>query len=238
MTYHPDDPDSVRGLFGAVAPRYDILNTLISFGCHSQWRKFAAACADLRPGQSALDVCCGTGDMAIALARAAPGSTVVGVDFASAMLEPFAAKVRKAPRGRAGTYHPICADALTLPLRDGSFDAATAAFGLRNIPERGRALQEMHRVLKTGGRLVILDAAKPRGPLARMLFNVHFRVMVPVIGWLFTGWWGLYSYLPASLERYPSREELAELVRHSGFVDVRWFDLAHGAATVHVGAKP
>jgi len=235
--FSPDDPDHVRELFACVSRRYDLLNTLISFGAHKRWRRCAASCAALKPGRAALDVCCGTGDMAFALAESSPDCVVVGVDFVLPMLDHFRSKVQSKPEGMAGRAFAVCGDALALPVRDGSFDAATIAFGLRNIPDRGLALAEMRRALKAGGRLVILDAGRPPGVAPRILFNLHFRLVVPLCGWVFTGRWGLYSYLPASLEKYPSREELADLLRDSGFVDVRWFDLAHGAATVHVGVK-
>jgi demethylmenaquinone methyltransferase/2-methoxy-6-polyprenyl-1,4-benzoquinol methylase len=236
-TYSPDDPSQVRELFSRISARYDFLNSAISLGAHKRWKRLAAREAALRPGQAALDLCCGTGDMAFALAESWPGCVVVGIDFALPMLKRFKARSAERRGASQAEMFAVCADVHALPVRPGSFDAAVIAFGLRNIPDRRGALVEVRNSVRVGGRLVVLDVAKPPNRLLRTLVGLYLRLVVPLLGWAFTRNWGFYAYLHASLDKYLSREDLAGLMRDTGFGRVGWQDLALGAATLHVGVK-
>jgi demethylmenaquinone methyltransferase/2-methoxy-6-polyprenyl-1,4-benzoquinol methylase len=211
-----------RGMFDRIAPVYDAMNRVMTGGLDRRWRRLTVAAA-VRPGNRVLDVCCGTGDLAIASLPVA--REVVGIDFSEAMLERAR---RKAPAidWRQG-------DALALAFEDGSFDAATVGFGVRNL-ERG--LAELHRVLVPGGRLAVLEITRPRGLLAPF-YRLWFDVLIPLAGKLLPGG-SAYTYLPASVRRFPTPEELAELLRRAGFRDVGFRLLAGGIVALHVGVKP
>jgi len=226
---------AVRHMFDQVAPRYDFLNHFLSLGRDIAWRK--ATARELRqvvarPRSVVVDVCCGTGDLALAFARHAAG-TVIGADFSKPMLRRAQVKARAAAR-------PVIfleADALTLPFRDGSLDAIGAAFGFRNLANYGHGLREMHRVLKPGGMVAILEFSRMRWPLLGPLFRFYFNQILPRLGTWISGVAGAYHYLPDSVSRFPDQEQLAAALREVGFSQVRYRNFSGGIATLHVGQK-
>ena len=223
----------VREMFDAIAPRYDLLNSLLSVGIHRGWRRFATRCAALQAGDSVLDVCTGTGDWAAELRKTVgPRGRVVGVDFSLPMLRHGDRRFREAGIGRAQ------GDAARLPFASDTFDAATVAFGIRNVAETGTALAEMARVVRPGGRVVCLEFAEPHPGLFKGLYELYSRWVMPAVGGAISRRREAYAYLPASVARFASRARLAETLRDVGLADVRWVDLTFGMVCVHVGVKP
>jgi len=213
-------PDAVRRMFDRIAPFYDAMNRTMTAGLDRRWRRMTAE-AVVRPGDAVLDACCGTGDLAIAAARA--GGRVTGLDFSEPMLERAR---RKAPE-----VEWIRGDLLELPFADASFDSATVGFGVRNVDDLQRALSELRRVLGPGGRLGILEITRPRGPLAPF-YRLWFDGVVPLLGKLLPGG-SAYTYLPASVRRFPGPAELAEMIEAAGFRDVRVRLFAGGIVALH-----
>ncbi len=222
----------VRAMFDSIAPRYDLLNSVLSFAIHSRWRVYASRCAALKEGDAALDVCCGTGDFARELRRRAGRSgRVVGIDFSLPML--------RAGRAKAETEKVATAqaDALRLPFPENVFNAATVGFGLRNVADPASALCEMARVVKPSGRVVVMEFAEPKGRFMQALYRVYSLRVMPVIGGLISGRREAYSYLPESVARWKSRQELCDLMRKAGLSEVRTRDLTFGIVCVHTGTK-
>ncbi len=218
-------------MFDRVAGRYDALNSVLTAGLLHRWREGAAARAELEPGDSALDVCCGTGDLALELSRhVSPGGSVVGCDFSEPMLD--LAREKAAERAAGGVRFEW-ADALRLPYDGERFDAVTVGFGVRNVEDLAAGLKELRRVLRPGGRLGILEITKPRGPLA-IFYKLWFDRIVPLLGRVLPGG-AAYTYLPASVRRFPGPEELADLLRTCGFENVRFRRFAGGIVALHVG---
>ncbi|GAB4454872.1 MAG: bifunctional demethylmenaquinone methyltransferase/2-methoxy-6-polyprenyl-1,4-benzoquinol methylase UbiE [Armatimonadaceae bacterium] len=228
--------DYVRALFDGIAPRYDLLNSLLSARLHHGWRRFAAKLASLKPGDSALDVCTGTGDLAFELANhVGQSGSVVGTDFSAQMLV-FGEKKRT--ERQLSQVRLIEADTQTLPFADNSFDAATVAFGIRNVADRARGFAEMTRVVRSGGRVVVLEFNQPRHPLLAPLYRWYSFRVLPWVGGLVSGRRMAYAYLPASVAAFPSREELAGEMQAAGLTDVRFYDLTGGIVVAHIGIKP
>jgi len=227
----------VRDAFDAIAGRYDLLNTLLSGGLHLRWKRAAARAVSLQPSGAALDVCCGTGDILLQLAHAVgPRGHAIGVDFAPAML---AIAMRRLVTEQArSSVALLCADAETLPLADSLLDGATMAFGLRNVTRPPVALAELHRVLRPGGRLVILEFGQPSGWLLRSLYDAYSRAIIPRLGGWLSGRPDAYQYLHDSIRQWVDPEHLAELLRNAGFTDVRYQLLTGGIAVLHIGVKP
>jgi len=224
----------VRTMFDRIAGVYDLMNTAMTAGMHHRWRQRAAARAELGPGDAALDVCCGTGDLAIELAaRVGPEGTVVGCDFSEPMLE---LARRKAGDRELSQVRFEWADALELPYPDGAFDAVTVGFGARNLADLDGGLRELARVLRPGGRLVILEITQPRRPPLSTFYSLWFDRIVPVLGTI-AGDRGAYSYLPESVKRFPSPLGLAELMESAGLERIRYLLLAGGIIAIHSAAR-
>jgi demethylmenaquinone methyltransferase/2-methoxy-6-polyprenyl-1,4-benzoquinol methylase len=222
----------VRVMFDRIANRYDVMNLLISAFQEPRWRGKLVAAASLRPGDAALDVASGTGKVAADLhARVAPFGRVLGVDLSPGMIA--VAKDRYA--GRQGLEY-VVGDALALPTEDATFDAATIAFGMRNLPDYRQGFAEMARSVRPGGRVLCLEIARPRSRLSRFM-RWWFDRIVPVIGRL-AGQGSAYGYLVRSVQAYPSPERIAEIMGEAGLVDVRWQGFTGGIVTLHEGTVP
>jgi demethylmenaquinone methyltransferase / 2-methoxy-6-polyprenyl-1,4-benzoquinol methylase len=217
-------PDAVRAMFDRVAPVYDAMNRVMTAGLDGRWRDETAR-AVVRPGARVLDVCCGTGDLALADLRA--GGRVTGVDFSERML----ARARAKSDEVEWTY----GDALALPFPDASFDAVTVGFGVRNVDDLELGLRELRRVLVRGGRVGVLELTRPRG-LLRPFYRLWFDGLVPLVGKLLSGG-SAYRYLPASVRRFPEAEQLAQLLREAGFADVSCRFFAGGIVALHTGTS-
>jgi demethylmenaquinone methyltransferase/2-methoxy-6-polyprenyl-1,4-benzoquinol methylase len=215
--------EGVRRMFDRIAPVYDAMNRVMTAGLDRRWRA-ATVGETVRPGDNVLDACCGTGDLAIAARRAGAGS-VVGLDFSERMLERAR---RKAPE-----LEWIQGDVLALPFEDASFDAAVVGFGIRNVDDLEAGLRELRRVLRPGGRVGILEITTPRGVLAPF-YRLWFDRIVPLLGRVLPGG-EAYTYLPASVRRFPGPEDLAGLLGKSGFTAVRFRLFAGGIVALHVG---
>ena len=221
------DEGQVRVMFDRIAGVYDAMNTLMTAGLHHGWRRRAAELAEVRPGDRALDVACGTGDLALELAaRVEPTGEVVGVDFSSRMLE-LARKKAPFIRFQQG-------NALGLPFDDDEFDAATVGFGARNFVSLEAGMREMVRVVKPGGRVVVLEITTPQRPPLSWFFNLWFDRAVPALG-RFAGDQQAYSYLPNSVRRFPTARELARVLWSCGLREVKWVVTAGGIIALHVG---
>ncbi len=224
----------VQRIFSEIAPRYDLLNHLLSFNVDVRWRARAIAELGLErvPDGTWLDLCAGTLDVGAQLA-ATPGfrGRVIGADFAEPML--------RAGQGKGGgRIAPVAADALQLPLPDRSMDGALVAFGIRNVADLDAGLAEVYRVLKPGGRFVILEFSTPRSALVRAGYHAYFHHVLPMIGGLISGHRTAYAYLPRSVQHFPVEEALAARFATAGFARVRWQSLTLGVAAIHVGERP
>jgi len=221
-------------MFDRVASNYDALNSVMTAGMHHRWRERAAAKAELGPGDSALDICCGTGDLALELARrVSPGGHIVGSDFSEPMLD--LAREKAAERQAEGVRFEW-ADALQLPYDAGRFDAVTVGFGVRNLADLDRGLSEMARVLKPSGRAVILEITQPSRPPLSVFFSLWFDRIVPLLG-AFSSDPEAYSYLPESVRSFPSPEGLAAKMDRAGFERIRYTVLAGGIIAIHSGVR-
>jgi demethylmenaquinone methyltransferase/2-methoxy-6-polyprenyl-1,4-benzoquinol methylase len=209
-------------MFDRIAPVYDLMNRVMTAGLDRRWRRLTAE-AVVRPGDRVLDACCGTGDLALACARA--GGRVTGLDFSGRMLERAR---RKGPE-----LEWVQGDLLALPFEDGAFDAVTVGFGVRNVAGVARAFRELRRVLEPGGRLAVLEITRPRGFL-RPFYGLWFDRVVPLLGRVLPGG-AAYTYLPASVRRFPGPEDLARLMEEAGFADVRFRLFAGGIVALHTG---
>lgn len=225
----------VREMFAGIAGRYDFLNHFLSANTDARWRRLVAEKLEpsLRGAECrVLDVACGTGDLSLALAERTRAQ-VIGTDFCRPMLLIAARKAEALPRA----LPLIEGDALRLPVRDGSFDAVSIAFGLRNLSSVEGGLRELRRVLKDGGRVAILEFSRPVVPGFRSLFQFYFRRVLPLIGGLISGSRGAYEYLPDSVSRFPDQKRLAAMMREAGFTEVEYQNLTGGIAALHMGRR-
>ncbi len=229
----------VRAMFDRVARVYDRMNSVMTAGMHHRWRQRAADLAELKPGGRALDVACGTGDLALELAgRAGPGGEVVACDFSDQMLELARAKV--AARDAAAAAAPVrveWANALELPYADDEFAAATVGFGARNFSDLARGISEMARVVRPGGKVVVLEITTPTRPPLSTFYRVWFDRIVPALG-RFAGDADAYTYLPSSVRRFPGPQELAATMERCGLRSIRYVLTAGGIIAIHVGEVP
>jgi demethylmenaquinone methyltransferase / 2-methoxy-6-polyprenyl-1,4-benzoquinol methylase len=224
---------TIRDMFAGVAPRYDLLNHLLSASLDVIWRRRAAAVLGLPPGAPVLDLCCGTGDQATALRR--QGARVAAADFCVPMLAIARHKfARTAPPRPAA----LAADALSLPFPDRHFAGATVSFGLRNVADLDAALREIARVLRPGGKLVVLDATVPRWPPLRTLYLFYFLRLLPWIGRRISPRGSAYSYLATSVVGFPQRQEFLDRMAAAGFASLAWEDLSGGTVCIHQGRIP
>lgn len=228
-------PSRIAGMFDAIAPRYDLLNHTLSAGMDRRWRNQAVDALGLRPNSRVLDVCTGTGDLAMSIVRRTSGAHVVGVDFASGMLALAREKVGKANLGSA--IHLVRGDATSLPLAAGTCDAATIGFGIRNVVDPDRALGEIARVLRPGGRLAILEFGQPAVPGIRTLYAWYFKYLLPLVGRAVSKHDSAYSYLPASVGTFPPPDEFARRIVATGFSRVTPVPLTLGIVYLYVAER-
>jgi demethylmenaquinone methyltransferase / 2-methoxy-6-polyprenyl-1,4-benzoquinol methylase len=231
----PTRPPTVASMFGRIAGRYDLLNTLMTFGMDAGWRRRAIAAARPPVAGLALDIGTGTGALALALAAAMPRGRVIGVDFAAPMLVRAPARASATRNTRRARF--ALADALTLPFPDESFDCVTSAFVVRNVADLAQAFGEQARVLRRGGRVVCLELTRPRTPLFRYLFAWYFHRWVPMLGALVAGDSAAYSYLPRSVDQFPAPQALADVIAAAGFDDVSYELLGLGTVSLHVANR-
>jgi demethylmenaquinone methyltransferase/2-methoxy-6-polyprenyl-1,4-benzoquinol methylase len=226
----------VNGLFAAIARRYDLLNDLQSFGLHRRWKRRVAELAAVKPGDRVLDLCCGTGDIALALAQR--GAAVIGLDFSGAMLEIAEKRRQKNLPFQVPNLKFIQGDAQQIPFPDNSFDAITIGYGLRNLASWETGLAEMCRTAKPGGRLVVLDFGKPANAVWRTVYFTHLQIFVPLLGWTFCGNAQAYAYILESLKHYPAQAGIAAKMHELKLANVRVINILGGAMAINYGEKP
>ena len=235
--YYSEGPQraaKVNDLFDFVAPRYDLMNDLQSFGLHRLWKRRLVRRANPRPSEKALDLCCGTGDIAFALAW--HGAQVVGLDFSRPMLAAAETRSRKLSAGIRPQF--ICGDALQAPFADRTFEIVTIGYGLRNLASSEAGLREMRRVLKPGGRLLVLDFGKPDNPLWHRIYYAYMKTFVPALGRMVCGDAAAYAYIVESLNHYPAQRGVAEQMRELQLVNVQIINLLGGVSSIHCAEKP
>ena len=239
--YAPGDQRAakVNDLFARIARRYDFLNDLQSFGLHRLWKRRVVRLAQIKSGDRALDLCCGTGDITFALARG--GADATGLDFSAQMLEVAKNRSEKLKSPTANSHLPspnfIQGDAQQLPFPENSFDVVTVGYGLRNLTSWERGLDEMFRVARPGARLIVLDFGKPANALWRSLYFTHLKMSVPLMGWLFCGDASAYAYILESLKHYPAQLAVADKMRQLKLENVRVINLLGGAMAINYGEK-
>lgn len=225
---------SVAAMFGRIARWYDLLNRTLSLGLDIIWRRRLVEAAQVPPAGRVLDLAAGTLDVSLEILRQQPGATVLAMDFAEPMLRRGLPKI---PAERAGQIATVLADGRSLPLPSGSVDAATIAFGIRNIVPRSRAFEELHRVLRPGGRLCVLEFGSGRARIWQGLYNFYLGWILPAIGRLVSGDSGAYRYLAETIREFPQADGLAAEMRAAGFDRVHWQRLTSGIVYIHVATK-
>ena len=225
----------VGDLFARIARRYDLLNDLQSFGLHRLWKRRVVRLAQVKPADRALDLCCGTGDIAFALALA--GAETTGLDFSAQMLA-VAAQRQSSLKSQISNLKFLQGDAQQLPFPENSFDVVTVGYGLRNLASWERGLDEMCRVARPGARLIVLDFGKPANALWRKIYFAHLKMSVPLMGWLFCGDASAYAYILESLKHYPAQLAVAEKMRQLQLVNVRVINLLGGAMAINYAEQP
>jgi len=226
----------VNDLFARIARRYDLINDLQSFGLHRSWKRRVVKLAAVKAGARALDLCCGTGDIAAALAQ--DGAETTGLDFSAEMLAVAAERQQANVKLKTKKLHFIQGDAQELPFPEKSFDIVTVGYGLRNLTRWERGLDEMHRVARPGARLIVLDFGKPANALWRAVYFTHLKMSVPLIGLLFCGNASAYAYILESLKHYPAQLAVADKMRQLQLTNVRVINLLGGAMAINYGEKP
>ncbi|HZH61578.1 MAG TPA: demethylmenaquinone methyltransferase [Metabacillus sp.] len=227
--------ERVHGVFEKIYENYDQMNSVISFQRHKAWRKETMKRMNVKKGQTALDVCCGTGDWSIALAEAVgPEGSVIGLDFSQNMLKVGHQKVEQLGLKNVNLVH---GNAMQLPFEDHSFDFVTIGFGLRNVPDYMQVLKEMNRVLKPGGKAVCLETSQPNLPVFKQFFYLYFRYIMPLFGKVFAKSYSEYSWLQESARDFPGMTELAKMFKEAGFIDIQVKAFTGGVAAMHLGVK-
>lgn len=227
--------DRVRAIFSRIAGRYDLFNRLSSLGIDRSWRKALVAAGDFDGSERVLDIASGTGDVAFTIARRGKPASILASDLVPQMLE-----VAKVKYKASGIEVPIdfqVIDAQDIPLADESFDVVTVAFGVRNMPDRARAYREAHRVLKPGGRYVILEFSTPTCAVWRAVYHLYLRIVIPTLGGILTGKRADFVYLNDSIREFPTQDELAADLRAAGFAKVGYKNLSGGIAALHTSIK-
>lgn len=225
----------VHEVFESIAGKYDIMNDVLSFRRHKAWRNFTMKKMNMKQGDTAIDLCCGTCDWTLAMARSSETGHIIGLDFSRSMLNVGERKI--AAQSREGQITLIEGNAMQLPYEDNSFDYATIGFGLRNVPDLRRVLEEMQRVVKPGGQIVCLELSKPTWQPFKGLYYFYFQQILPKLGKLFAKRYEQYKWLPDSLALFPGREELAAIFRETGMQHVVAYPLTGGIAALHIGIK-
>jgi demethylmenaquinone methyltransferase / 2-methoxy-6-polyprenyl-1,4-benzoquinol methylase len=230
-----DRGEKIQQMFGAIAPRYDFLNRLLSFGIDRRWRTKAVRLLKYREGSRILDVATGTGDVALEIALKTPDSVrITGADFCKEMIDLGILKVAASPfANRIELKVAPCED---LPFANDTFDSITIAFGIRNVVDRKLGLAEMWRVLRPGGRMIILEFSTPSSLLFRQVYYFYFRRLLPIVGGIFSRY-NAYRYLPDSVLDFPSQEEFSRMIADAGFRNIHLHELTFGIATIYVGEK-
>lgn len=231
------DPAKIQSMFSTIAPCYDLLNRVLSLGIDGYWRKFAVAQLPKVKNAMFLDVATGTCDVSLEIMKRFPDDVhVVGVDFSEKMLELGKAKVRKA--GYQDRIDIRFADIISLPFEDNTFDASIIAFGIRNVSDYKKGISEMGRVVKSGGKVVILEFTSIQNRFFSAPYRIYITRVLPFIGELLSGKKGAYKYLPSSMLDFPGPEEFKKAIEETGLKDVRYFKLTFGISAIHVGTKP
>ncbi|MCD1260216.1 demethylmenaquinone methyltransferase [Paenibacillus athensensis] len=225
----------VHAVFESIAPKYDLMNDILSFRRHKAWRKFTMRKMNVLPGQTALDLCCGTCDWTIALAQASGTGPVVGLDFSQNMLDYGAVKIKEL--GLDQQIELMRGNAMSLPFEDNSFDYVTIGFALRNVPDLKQVIREMERVVKPGGLVVSLELSKPTWQPFKSLYYFYFQKVLPLLGKLIAKRYEQYKWLPESLIHFPDHKQLAAIFAETGLTEVEAYPLFGGVAALHIGTK-
>jgi demethylmenaquinone methyltransferase / 2-methoxy-6-polyprenyl-1,4-benzoquinol methylase len=236
LTNGVQEPEKIQAMFNAIAPTYDLLNHLLSFGMDILWRKKAISLLEEKRGGTILDIASGSGDLSIDALALNP-RVIVSTDFAFRMLTVLGGKLRQRTHIPSGTIHLASCDALSLPFASESFDATMVAFGIRNFADRLRGLREMHRVLHPAGISLILELTEPKAPVIAQFYALYAKGLLPLFGKIISKHNAAYSYLPASIAKFPTRDEFLGLMKEAGFSKCRSYSLTFGAATIFIGRK-
>lgn len=234
-TPQPRTPEEIKIMFDAIAPTYDRLNHLLSFGLDVRWRKQAIRLLREKSGGTILDIAAGSGDLSIDILRLHPRQ-IVATDFAVKMLTVFQQKLQSLRDGQLITL--VACDALRLPFPAEQFDVTMVAFGIRNFADRLKSLREMHRVLKPTGLTMILELTTPETPIIKQLYQFYSNFVLPLIGKIISRHNSAYSYLPTSIARFPDQQTFLSMMQEAGFVETRAVSLTFGVATIYLGRKP
>jgi demethylmenaquinone methyltransferase/2-methoxy-6-polyprenyl-1,4-benzoquinol methylase len=225
----------VHSVFESIAPKYDLMNNILSFRQHKYWRKFTMKKMNVQEGQTAIDLCCGTCDWTISLAQKSKKGKIIGLDFSQNMLDYGAIKLKDLDLEQQVTL--VQGNAMSLPYDDNSFDYATIGFALRNVPDLEQVISEMKRVVKPGGRIVSLELSKPTWEPFKSLYYFYFQKVLPLLGKLIVKRYEQYKWLPESLIHFPDHKQLAEIFRKAGLTEVEAYPLTGGIAALHIGVK-
>ncbi|MGG2200514.1 demethylmenaquinone methyltransferase [Paenibacillus sp.] len=226
----------VHSVFESIAPKYDLMNDILSFRRHKAWRNFTMRKMNVKPGSTAIDLCCGTCDWTISLAEASGTGSIVGLDFSQNMLDVGADKIKRI--GLDKQIRLVRGNAMELPFEDNTFDYATIGFALRNVPDLVKVIEEMQRVVKPGGMVVSLELSKPTWQPFKSIYYFYFQQVLPLLGKLIAKRYDQYKWLPESLIHFPDHKRLAEIFRSTGLTDVQAYPLTGGIAALHIGLKP